>query len=177
MKKLNNKGMTTIEVILCFVLISTIAVSLFATISSFNEKRIIEGYKAEVTTYKNIVTKDIQNDIIKRGLINVIKNNENSFTFVFKNGEESTLEIVKKEDGTPDVISYNGNKYPLPDLGETIEAGKKIKDLHIGNIKYSDIAYEYGIFSLIIPLDHPDLGNKYLIKIVIPIAYNFLTEG
>ena len=42
MKKLNNKGITTIEVIICFILVVTITTSMFATVSSFNQKRIIE---------------------------------------------------------------------------------------------------------------------------------------
>lgn len=70
-KKLNNKGITTIEVIICFVLIVIITVSLFATVSAFNEKRIIEGYKEEVVNYKDTLTKVIQDDFIKIGLTHV----------------------------------------------------------------------------------------------------------
>ena len=45
MKRLNNKGITTIEVIICFILVVTISTSMFSTISSFNQKRILEQYK------------------------------------------------------------------------------------------------------------------------------------
>lgn len=69
MKKLNNKGITTIEVLICFILVVIITVSMYATVSSFNEKKIIEGYKEEVYDYKNILTKDIQDDLIKIGLV------------------------------------------------------------------------------------------------------------
>ena len=68
MKKLNNKGITTIEVIICFVLIVIITVTLYATVSTFNEKRIIEEYKEEVVSYKDTLTKTIQDDFIKIGL-------------------------------------------------------------------------------------------------------------
>ena len=53
MKRLNNKGITTIEVIICFILVVTISASMFTTISSFNQKRILEQYKEEIYTYKN----------------------------------------------------------------------------------------------------------------------------
>ena len=39
MKKLNNKGITTVEVLICFVLVVIITVSIYATVSSFNEKK------------------------------------------------------------------------------------------------------------------------------------------
>ena len=45
MKKLNNKGITIIEVLLCFVLLLVISMSLFSTISAYNEKRLTENYK------------------------------------------------------------------------------------------------------------------------------------
>ena len=55
--KLNNKGVTTIEVLISFVLIAIIANSLYSTISAYNDRRIIENYKSEVLTYKNTITK------------------------------------------------------------------------------------------------------------------------
>ena len=68
MKKLNNKGITTIELIISFVLIIIVASSLFSTITAYNEKRLVEGYKAEILTYKNSLTKLIQDDFIKIGV-------------------------------------------------------------------------------------------------------------
>lgn len=66
--KLNNKGITTVEVLICFVLVVIITVAMYATVSSFNEKKIIEGYKEEIYNYKNLLTQDIQDDFIKIGL-------------------------------------------------------------------------------------------------------------
>jgi len=56
--KLNNKGITTIEILICFVLVVIITVSMYTIISTFNEKKIIEGYKEEITTYKNTLTRN-----------------------------------------------------------------------------------------------------------------------
>ena len=68
MKRLNNKGITTIEVLICFVIIVIITISMYSTISAFNEKRQIETKKERIYTYKNLLTKEIQDDFIKIGL-------------------------------------------------------------------------------------------------------------
>lgn len=68
MKKLNNKGITIIEVLLCFVLLVVISMSLFSTISAYNEKRLTENYKTKIYNYKNLLTKDMQDDFITIGL-------------------------------------------------------------------------------------------------------------
>lgn len=68
MKKLNNKGITTVEVLICFVLVVIITSSIYVTISSFNEKKTLEGYKEKIINYKNLLTKDIQDDFIKIGI-------------------------------------------------------------------------------------------------------------
>ena len=68
MMKLNNKGITTIEVIICFVLVVLITLSMYSTISYFNEKRLLESYKEQIYTYKDLLTKEIQDDFIKVGL-------------------------------------------------------------------------------------------------------------
>ena len=41
MKKLNKKGMTTIEILVCFVLVAIITVSMYTTISAYNNKQHI----------------------------------------------------------------------------------------------------------------------------------------
>lgn len=68
MRKLNSKGMTTIEIILCFVLISVISVSLYHIVSSYDKKRMLEENKLKIVNYKNILTKEIQTDLIHRGV-------------------------------------------------------------------------------------------------------------
>ena len=65
---MNNKGFTTVEVLVCFVIISIVMMSLFSTISAFNEKKIQESYRAKVYEFKNDITKKIQEDIVRRGL-------------------------------------------------------------------------------------------------------------
>ena len=66
---LNKKGMTIVEILVCFVLVGLITVSIYNAISAFNNKRNIESYKEKIYTYKNTITKLIQDDLIKKGLI------------------------------------------------------------------------------------------------------------
>lgn len=74
MKKLNQRGITTIEVIISFVLVILISASLFTTITAYNTKRLTENYKSQIYTYKNQLTKVIQDDFIKKGLVSVTYN-------------------------------------------------------------------------------------------------------
>ena len=69
MKKLNNKGMTIIEILVCFLLVSFISTALFTTVSSFNNKRNIESVKADLLQYRNDIDKLIEDDLIHKGLI------------------------------------------------------------------------------------------------------------
>lgn len=67
--KLNNKGMTAIEILVCFVLMSILVVSMYGTITTYKNKQSIESIKEKVVTYKNLLTKEIQDDLIKKGLV------------------------------------------------------------------------------------------------------------
>lgn len=69
MKKLNTKGITTIEILVCFVLVVIITVSMYSTVSTYRNKQQIESYKEKIITYKNLLTKEIQDDLIKKGVI------------------------------------------------------------------------------------------------------------
>ena len=194
MKKLNSKGFTTIEVILCFVLITIIATTMYTTITSFNQKRITEQYKSKMYTYKNIITKQIQDDILKNGLLSVEKKplyvNSDKISIQevklnFKDGSSKTLIIEfrhTKSDYHPGstvtnkddyyMIKYGGSnqiKYPLPELGESKSStGQIVKDLSISNVK---ITTNNNVFALFIGLYHPELGYRYSIRIVSPINY------
>ena len=45
MKKLNNKGMTAVEVLVCFVLVVIISTSVYTTVSAYQNKQQIESFK------------------------------------------------------------------------------------------------------------------------------------
>ena len=64
----NQKGFTTVEVLVCFIVVSVICMSLFSVVSDFNDMRIRESYRSRVYEFKNEITNMIQEDIVKRGL-------------------------------------------------------------------------------------------------------------
>lgn len=78
MRKLNNKGMTTAEILVSFILVSLISSILYTTVSNYNTRRQMESYKLQINTYKNTLTKTIQDDLIKIGVTsaNIKKGND-----------------------------------------------------------------------------------------------------
>ena len=195
MKRLNNKGMTTVEVIICFVLVVLITVSMYTTISSYSTKVRTEENKAVILNYKEVLTKDIQDDFIKIGLVAADYSREvedNTVKYVvnctLKDGTERRLEIYQSftessfhpvgsadaddfymiKYGTPeDMIEY-----PLPDIGSFTnkKTGKKVLDLSINNVLI-DITDD-NILSIYIGFYHPELTTKYAIDIVSPINFS-----
>lgn len=100
---LNNKGVTTIEVLICFVLVTIISTSLFSTVSMFNDKRIEENNKSKIIIYSNTLTRIIQKDFITYGIKSATINetNENGLKTItvtcnLKSGEQRILRIKQK---------------------------------------------------------------------------------
>ena len=68
---LNNKGMTVVELLASFIIVALIMTTLYATMNNFSDKRVEESAKESIYTYKNLLTKEIYDDIINKGLIDV----------------------------------------------------------------------------------------------------------
>lgn len=195
MKKLNNKGMTSVEILITFVLVVIIIISMYNTVLSYRNRQQLESYKETIYTYKNLLTKEIQDDLIKVGLTSAnIKYDEESFTttidIYLKDGTTRQLKIKQalahdiddkefaennkstdKDDSF--MISYGKTgsltNYPIPDFGYATNVnGKKVYDFRINNL---DINTNNNILTIYIGFYHPDLGKKYAINIVCPINY------
>lgn len=194
MKKLNNKGITIIEILLCFVLVVGITSSLFSSLNSYKNKQQLESNRNAIVTYKNLLTKDIQDDLIKKGLKDVeitsesVNDHSIKYTITLKLKDDSfkyliitkNLAAYEDEDITTSedqddyfMIQYglqdNAINYPLPNLGSTKNQNNKtVYDLKINNI---DINTDNNILSIYIGLYHADFGKRYAIDIVCPINY------
>lgn len=70
-RKLNNKGMSSIEILVSFIIVTAITISLFDVVLSYKTKQQVESYKSTITAYKNSVTKMIYDDIVKYKLANI----------------------------------------------------------------------------------------------------------
>lgn len=64
-KKLNNKGITVVEILICFSIVSIITITMFKAINSYRDKEEEESFKMTVNTYRTSLTKVIYSDIIK----------------------------------------------------------------------------------------------------------------
>lgn len=82
MRKLNNKGVTLIELLVSFSVASIIIISMFNVVLSYQREASMETIKSEIVSYKNTITKTIQNDIIKGNLrsVNLVVNNQSNKT-------------------------------------------------------------------------------------------------
>lgn len=183
MKRLNNKGITTIEVIISFVIVVIITASLYTTVSNYNQKRLIENYKSKIYTYKNTLTKEIQDDFIKIGLTHAsYKNEHNAASTIhtveceLRDGTKRKLEITQRftesnyHTGDPTVDDYfmikYGNEeagdlleYPLPNLGQSITDEVKEGGVVIGGKK---IAYDLSINNVLINIEDDNILSIYI---------------
>ena len=192
MIKLNNKGITTIEVLICFVIIVIVTVSMYSTISAFNERRLIETKKERIYTYKNLLTKQIQDDFIKIGLTHAeykrsVTGNITVYTVdcVLKDGTTRKLQVeqllarssvhLRGVENADDyfMIKYGPPadliEYPIPELGYSKYNGHTIQDLSINNVLIN--ISDDNVLSLYIGFYHPELSTRYGISVICPIDY------
>ena len=108
MKNLNNKGITAVELLACFIIVSAIVVSMFNLILNYRNKEQIEEINNEVINYANVLQKDIQDDLIKGHLRAIMKiADDYTATFLI---EEPTYDFVSlKIDYENGVIKYGSN--------------------------------------------------------------------
>lgn len=105
LRKMNNKGMTAVEILVCFILVVVITVSMFTTVSSYKNKQQIESFKQDIYTYKNLLAKDINDDLIKTGLIDarIVENYDEEYKVKYavdmylRDGSIKTLKVESKK--------------------------------------------------------------------------------
>ena len=155
--KLNNKGVTTIEILISFVLLAIIVVSLYGTVESYKNKQNIESEKNQIMTYKNLLTKEIQDDLIMKGLIdvtvaydkfekdastNTITPETYTVTFSFRDSSKSQL-VVKR------VLASD---YGVEGSGACTSGRNDYFSISYGPLK-PDLTYDLTEYEL------PDLGS------------------
>ncbi len=201
LKKLNNRGMTAVEILVCFVLMSILAVSMYSSIASYKNKQSIESAKEKIFTYKNLLTKEIQDDLIKKGLvsaeisetINETKGKPENLSskvfkvdFLFRDGSKKQLVINRRLASDYSVVDCASEKI---NDAFSIQYGEEgnlmtydLPDVGYGEnqcgekvldlrINNVDINKDNNILTIYIGFYHPDLGTRYGINIVCPINY------
>lgn len=201
LKKLNNRGMTAVEILVCFVLMSILAVSMYSSIASYKNKQSIESAKEKIFTYKNLLTKEVQDDLIKKGLvsaeisetINETKGKPEKLPskvfkvdFLFRDGSKKQLVINRRLASDYSVVDCASEKI---NDAFSIQYGEEgnlmtydLPDVGYGEnqcgekvldlrINNVDINKDNNILTIYIGFYHPDLGTRYGINIVCPINY------
>ena len=201
LKKLNNRGMTAVEILVCFVLMSILAVSMYSSIASYKNKQSIESAKEKIFTYKNLLTKEVQDDLIKKVLdsedisetINETKGKPEKLPskvfkvdFLFRDGSKKQLVINRRLASDYSVVDCASEKI---NDAFSIQYGEEgnlmtydLPDVGYGEnqcgekvldlrINNVDINKDNNILTIYIGFYHPDLGTRYGIDIVCPINY------
>lgn len=152
-KKLNNKGMTAVEVLVCFVLVVIISVSMYTTVSSYQNKQQIEGFKEKIFTYKNLLTKEINDDLIKDGLVSakILNFNRDGVT----GDADASIEMTMRN-GEKKCLKVKSNKAYDYFWDESMEA-----DLPASEDKNDEFLISYGLCGDETEYPIPDLGESF----------------
>lgn len=126
--KINNKGMSIIEIVVTFALIMVMIISMFTIVMNYRYKASISIEKLNMDTFKNTLTNDIQKDISSFGIdeINtegeclILTDLQQCVNIVFKDGKQKAFGTSKINVDDLDSIEnkyfyYDGIKYKLHD--------------------------------------------------------------
>lgn len=170
MGKLNNKGMTAVELLITFTILSVVVVGLFDMTLNYKDKEQQESTKSSIIDYENKLEKLIQDDFIKGHLVSVSIDDTAS-----TNVKKATFKMNKPEYRKNDIENYNESlefytttlsidfdrnvvsygitgkeiSYPLPQFGAgnkvTINKDKTIIDVYDMDNSFVniDIAFSY----------------------------------
>lgn len=144
--KLNNKGMSIIEIVLTFALVMFMVIGMLTIIVNYKAKSADSLVLLDMNTFKNTITRSIQNDILKKGVLSMEYSEANNGTcygvsglhrcikIFFQDGDTKILgtSIVNNNDRNSienKFIYYDGEKYKLIDiLPDKIPEGRVATD-------------------------------------------------
>ena len=165
--RINNKGITSVELLVCFIIVSTIVASMYSLILSYRNREQIEEVNNEVVSFSNTLQRDIQKDLVNGHLVNVtnVSADGHSATLTFDNPfNYTTTFTIKPNEG---VISYGKSgdviDYKIPGITDLmLSPDSKIEYIPATN----------GYLKITIILTHPNFKNStYSFMINAPVNY------
>ena len=196
LKRLNNKGLSIVEILVCFVIVAVVAIALLNTLMEYKTEEQIETIKSHVESYKNTVTRVIQTDITDNAIVGysgkVLTHNDDEYkleiTLVyqkpFDNGSTTKLLTIYRNDEEsyimyPDIVKDDLGNYVAHDVKYKLEETSKVLDEE-ENKEFNDLNFPYitenmvrvkdgNTLTIDIPITHNELGTSYHIKIVAPL--------
>ena len=188
--KLNNKGISIIEIVLTFALIMVMVIGMLTIVFNYREKASISLEKLEMDTFKNTLTKEIQDDILEKGLKEINEGGEcatntelnSCVNLVFLDNTQKAFGVSKVDSSSRESVEnkflyYDGLKYRLVDtVPKNIPEGREVGDFQ--SIKIQDenilstdsIFLENGIlvsfYAIDVYISHIDFDDDFGIHIV-----------
>ena len=164
---LNKKGITSVELLVCFIIVSAIIVSMYNLILNYRNREQIEEINNEVISFSNNLQEVIQNDLVMGHLVNVSNVSEDGYsaTFTFDNPDNYTTTItIKPNEG---IISYGKSgdiiDYEIPGIADLMLSPDS-------SIEY--IPATNGYLKITIILTHPNFTDEtYSFMINCPVNY------
>ena len=190
MFKLNNKGMSIVEVVVTFSIIMVISVGLLTIVVNYRNKISVSLERLKLDTFKSNVTQDVYNDILNLGVSEINTAGECStltdlnrcINIVFQDGSQRVLGTSKvtpndKNSVSEKFVYYDGIKYKLKDyLPDNKPSGRVWKDLEAISINDDGILNSYStvledgtkvyIYRIDIDVQHIDFTDDFGIHIV-----------
>ncbi len=140
---MNNKGFTTIELILTIVLVVVIMATITNVTYTYRDRSEYEKTLTEVTNYKNNLTKIIYDDILKgpNRVVGISKINNNSYRLYTTTTTAKSFQII---DETSKVgINYDGVEYLVPGCEDGLVTLETVSFYSANNIYKLDVVFRH----------------------------------
>ena len=160
---MNNKGFTTVEVILTLAIVVIIMATITGVTYVYRDRSTYEQLITEFNNYKNEVTKVIYDDILNidgddaSGKVIKIEESVNGYKLITDTNVEYDLEIINTENEKG--IKYNNVKYIIPYSKNYVTFD--------GVEFYEPTNSEAEFYALDIFFSHQSLENKIKIHLIV----------
>lgn len=176
MKKLNNQGMTLVELIVTFAIVMILVIGMLSVIISLKNDMNESSLNKELLEYKDTITYVINNDLIKskannieQCTFNVTGDKGYCYKISFENNSTKNLEINL----TKKYIKYDGIKYEIPESSIMEFRDSLIYASDNINEKIDINKDENNFINIYIPFYIIDEEENYGIDIIHPINIEF----
>lgn len=168
--KINNKGVTIVELVVSISILTIIVLFLFQLILSLKEVYNSSGIKTEMLNKQAIINREINDDLNDKQLelarsCSTSPDVINCISFYFKDGTSKRLEFIQKTDSSPAYLVYGDYK---TELASGSDFNFATSNYNIKAITITDVVdlTNDSILSINVPIVHPNINNDYGIHVV-----------
>ena len=135
---MNNKGFTTVELILTIVLVMIIMATITSVTYTYRDRSEYESLISKITTYKNTTTKTIYDDMLNPTdgdrVIEIDKTDDNHYELITEKGVSKTITIYNFDNKVG--INYQGVDYIVPESNYNLVefVGVNYKEDNVNNL-------------------------------------------